>query len=130
MSWISKLFGKRQKSSQLDMANGFYSTRVDELLKEHGLKLVNPKVGPLNAETPVNPEKIMVKPDLAFYKSRLAKLKEIEGKLQVTPEDYKDLSFDDSIDLNTISFTGISDEAKRKIIEIIMEDRLTQINKY
>lgn len=101
MSWLSTLFGKKKNGiPEKTLADAFFKTNeVDEDFK-----------------------KVMVNPDLAFREPAYKKIKEIESKIQVNPEDYKNMVFDEKIDLNDYNLKDLTEQTKQEIVRLIKID--------
>ena len=97
MKWINRIFGKNNEESKI--ADGFFRTKED----------------------------IVVNADVAFKPSVKQAIDDVRKKLLVTDDDYKNLNFDDNLDLHDYNLSDLSDEAKVKIIEIIKEDSKKRI---
>jgi hypothetical protein len=95
MSLLGKIFGKRKTKKEIeqDIPTGFHTGKD-----------------------------IMVDTDIAFREPAYKRIKEIESKLLINPEDYKNLKFDEKIDLNDYNLSDLSQETKKKILELIVLD--------
>jgi hypothetical protein len=106
MGFFSKLFGKPKKvKSERNLAAAFHATKIDEY-----------DYDVLNKE---------IRSDLAFQEPAYKRLKELESKIQVSPEDFMDISFE--MDVDNISFGTLSDAAKKQILEIVRKDRINKL---
>jgi len=119
MSWISKIFGNKKSNkvkSDRTLAEAFHATNdsdYDDAFVKAWIKRKTTDVD----------KNIMVNPDLAFKEPTFKKLKELQAKtIQVSDEDYKDLTFDEEIDLNDYNLKDLTEETKQKIVELIKLD--------
>lgn len=77
---------------------------------------------------PGDMSKVVIKPELAFKKSIAQELQSIKDLIIPSDDEYADLEFDNSLDLNAHSLSNLSDNAKRAIIDIIKQDKEYRIN--
>ena len=118
MSWLSKLFGKKKKkiTAESTLAEAFHVTNDSDYDDPFIKAWIKRRTADPNKE-------IMVNPDLAFKEPAFKSLKELQQKvIQVNPEDYKNLVFDEEIDLNNYNLSDLTQKTKQEIVKLIIMD--------